>query len=239
MLYIIIFILVSLLLLFYFFYIFKENDYCFLFFGMRRSGLHCTTFDILQNFKLNNNKIIILNNDTNYLEFKNTKKENNAFIFEDKIFPVTVKIKKQYNIIIIRDIFDNIISRIHKNKEWSVIDNHYFKTFKNILKEALNLTNNIENKIIINYENYFSDSNYREIILKKYFNFEIINSIYNHIPDFGGGQTFNYHDNRTTVIINDKIIHLIKTDDELLELVKRYFKYDLIEKINTHLNNIN
>ena len=136
-------------------------------YGMRRSGLHCITFDIISNFNKEYKCELKFHNDVQY---KNTKigSKSSVFLFEDQLI---YKKKEhidynEYNVIILRDIYENVTSRIKKNMGWSLINEKYMNTMKSILKEFNNTGNIIPNKILINYNKYISDDVYRKNILK-------------------------------------------------------------------------
>jgi hypothetical protein len=201
-------------------------------FGMRRSGLHCIVDDIIKHWNKENNCNLVFYNDaitTNY-----TPISNSVFLFEDQINYITTNYK-EYNVIIIRDIYDNIISRIGKNKKWSQVNRRYIKTIKTIIKEFLEIENNIPNKILINYNKYILDTDYRNDILKNYFQILNIKKFSNEIPGFGGGKTFNNDDLRNEVKIDNHTYSHIENDLELLDLVEKYFGYYLLDKLKKHL----
>jgi len=149
------------------------------------------------------------------------------------------KMNTQYNIIIIRDIYDNIISRIKRNTGWSKVDTLYLETMNKILKEILGITNNIPDKIVIDYNLYISRSRcrYRISILKQ-FGILNIKPFSKKIPHYGGGKTFRKHDKREDVIINSSTYNLIKNNLEFIDLVKKYYKYDIIQKLDKHIQRV-
>ena len=95
--------------------------------------------------------------------------------------------------------------------------------------------NIIPNKILINYNKYVSDNVYRKNILKNSFNIQNISDFSKEIPHYGGGKTFKNNKNRYKIKIEKDIFNLFKNDKELLELVKQYYGYDLIKKLEQHL----
>jgi hypothetical protein len=205
-------------------------------YGMRRSGLHCITFDIISNFNKEYKCELKFHNDVQY---KNTKigSKSSVFLFEDQLI---YKKKEhidynEYNVIILRDIYENVTSRIKKNMGWSLINEKYINTIKSILKEFNNTGNIIPNKILINYNKYVSDNVYRKNILKNSFNIQNISDFSKEIPHYGGGKTFKNNKNRYKIKIEKDIFNLFKNDKELLELVKQYYGYDLIKKLEQHL----
>ena len=225
---------------------------CFFVYGMRRSGLHCVCLDIIQTYQLNNNDnndIQFINN-TNYdnyekiyLDNKNNI-HNKMFLFEDKFYYNFDSLKNNNEntktIIIIRDIYDNIISRIKKNRIWSVIDNNFITTYIDILREILGVTNYYkhDNKVIIDYNKYIDhlhNPEYRkQILLSTGFNFKNIGERYNKISHYGEGPTFKKNESRLNVKLNKNIIELISDNKEFLHLCKLYFKYDVLEKLKNH-----
>ncbi len=208
-------------------------------YGMRRSGLHCICFDIISALKLNNIDIEFIN-DTDYNFYKKTSIYNKMFLFEDKFYTNTIdEFRDKKTIIIIRDIYDNIISRLKVNQTpkfawWSEINHNYIGTYKNILKEILGHTNHYSNKAIINYNKYISDSNYRNNILDKHFNVNCTNPMSKEIPAYGGGKSFKNDESRTQISISEDRLKTIN-NHELLELVKEYYGYNLLDKLRQHL----
>lgn len=212
---------------------YMNKDVCILIFGMRRSGLHCITNDIQVNFSNNHKEKINFLNDVIVRRFVRKKhKKNCIFLFEDKLIQYQTKIDLQYKVLIIRDIYDNIISRIKKGKGWCRIDDLFLSTTKKILK--LFLENNVE-YVLINYDKYISDNNYRSNILQNKFGLTKITKFGTEIPLYGGGKTFQIGEKREDVIVSKRIFNLIKNDLEFLDLTTRYFGYDLIDKLSLHL----
>ena len=215
----------------------NKNTTYFIINGMRRSGLHCITDDIIRHYYIKNKTSLQLVNDTNINYFNKLQNKNNkVFLFEDQLNLIKTNMQTQYNIIIIRDIYDNLISRIKKKASWSRVDKNYFGVMKNILREILSITNNIPNKIIINYDKFISNNDYRCSILKQ-FTFFDIEPFSKKIPHYGGGKTFKDCESRSEVVIPRQIYHIIKNDKEFLELVKKYYNYDLIDKLDKHIQN--
>lgn len=213
----------------------EENTNCFVINGMRRSGLHCIVNDIIVHYNFQNKIKLIFRNNIKLREYFYLPKKNSVFLFEDQLNVLQTNINTQFNIIIIRDIYDNLTSRIKKNANWARVDKSYLETMKNILKEVLNITNNIPDKIIINYNLYISSNDYRISILRR-FGISDIKPFSKKIPDFGGGKTFKEHEKREDVIINRRIYNIIKNDLEFLKLVKKYYNYDLIQKLDKHIH---
>tara|TARA_A100001015_G_C14771147_1_gene625295 strand:- start:202 stop:849 length:648 start_codon:yes stop_codon:yes gene_type:complete len=212
----------------------KENTICFIINGMRRSGLHCIVNDIILHYNFQNKINLLFKNDVNLIKYNNLPKNHSVFLFEDQLNVVQNKMRTQFNIIIIRDIYDNIISRIKKSAGWSKVNKSYLKIMKKILKEILGITNTIPDKIIINYNLYISNHDYRISILKQ-FGISDIKPFSKEIPHYGGGRTFKPYEKRENVIINKDIYDIIKNDLEFLELVRKYYNYDLIQKLDKHI----
>jgi len=103
-------------------------------FGMRRSRLHFICDMVEKHYKnhkfynnfgggpiLNNGKEgYLLEEKVNNL-YKNLIDCNNIILFEDKLFKMN-SCNKTITLLIIRDIYDLIISRIYKNTKWSTIN---------------------------------------------------------------------------------------------------------------------
>ena len=162
--------------------------------------------------------------------------KNTIVLFEDKLYDlseITCGLSAEKNIIVIRDFYDVVISRIQcmsKGKTFATINSSFIDTYKKILREALNIDNNIENKIIIDTDKFISDSKYRNDILLE---FNINNYIYNanHIPYYGGGASFGKGEYRNDIVISDHIKKLINDDIELIKLIEQYYHYNITEKL--------
>ena len=72
------------------------------------------------------------------------------------------KSKNIYELIVIRDIFNLTASRRKGKKVWS--KKWYFDRWNDQAKESLGETDYLTNKIIINYNKWFVDKNYRKSI---------------------------------------------------------------------------
>jgi len=213
-------------------------------FGMRRSRLHLITecmknklnYDFINNFggsPINNDNkegdLIYEKVFSEYSKIKN--KEKKIILFEDKFYNLNQN-ENEKNIIIIRDFYDLLISRvkcISDGKTFANIDEQFFTTYKKILREILNKENIMKNKIIIDTDKFISDENYRENILKS-LNINDYKYSKDDISMYGGGPSFKKNENRD-ILIPEKIKIMIKSDEELISLIKEYYKYDIIEKI--------
>ena len=165
--------------------------------------------------------------------YEKEKIEKSILLFEDKLYKIEND-KKTINIIIIRDIYDVITSRSSmKYKEW-IIDEIFIDTYKKILKEVLNIDNNIENKLIVDTDKFIKDKIYRDKIILK---LNIKNYIYSkdNIPKFGGGKTFKNPKNRENVKISLKSYNLIKKDIDFQNLINKYYNYCILEKLKNNL----
>jgi len=208
--------------------------------GMRRSGLHPICSDIINQYTNSNNYNIKLRfiGNVNYVRYKISQKNDRVILFEDKFYkPTKFDVDGNKIIIIIRDIYDNIISRVKVNKHWSKIDNHFISTYIDIMNEILGYTNFYNKKVIINYDLYIDNTtDYRGNILKNQFNFTEIDKMYSEISHNGPGKSFDNNNNRSNTVINNKIFNLISSNETLLRLVKEYFGYNLLDKLKPHLN---
>tara|TARA_B100001094_G_C17860067_1_gene636960 strand:+ start:70 stop:726 length:657 start_codon:yes stop_codon:yes gene_type:complete len=215
-------------------------------FGMRRSRLHLITLCLKNKLNYdyindigggpyspgNNNKDGDLIYEKVFSEYSNIKnKEKKIILFEDKFYKLNENENKK-NIIIIRDFYDLLISRVKcmsDGKKYANIDEQFFITFKKILREVLNKDNNMKNKTIIDTDKFISDENYRENILKS-LNINDYKYYKDDISMYGGGPSFKKNEKRD-VLIPEKIKIMIKSDKELILLIKEYYKYDITEKI--------
>ena len=200
-------------------------------FGIRRSGLHCICYDIVNNLNLN------FFNCNNLNEIKKKFNFENTLILYEDMFCNNDLIIADFNIIIIRDIVDNIISR-----KKSLIDSHNLKCFRikedfinkyiGILNEALNLKNNLTNKIVIKYEKYINNYEYRLNILKT------LGIKNNKIDCFDKnniakqGKSFKKNESRNNVRINNYLLSKYEANQELNQLVYKMYGYNLIKKLS-------
>ena len=214
----------------------KLNDVTFSIYGMRRSGLHCIAYDITYNYSCDKKIGLIFIND---IQDHNKIAHRNGcvLLFEDNLKYVKSDIKIEYNILIIRDIYDNIISRIGTggSSSWAKIDQNYLDTLKYILSEFLNISNTVPNKILINYNKYIFNTGYRYDILRNKLNITHVKQFPKLIPKYGGGKTFKNINDRKNVIINRSIYSLIERDTQFVSLTKAYFNYDLLSKLIPHV----
>jgi len=51
----------------------------------------------------------------------------------------------------------------------------------------------------------------------------------------GGGKTFKNIKDRQTVKISLDVYNLIKNDTEFIDLIYKYYKYDILEKLKNHM----
>lgn len=208
-------------------------------YGMRRSGLHCICFDILASLRLNNIHIEFIN-DTDYKSYQNTSQDNKMFLFEDKFYTDKEELKNKKTIIIIRDIYDNITSRLKTNQTpkfawWSEINHTYISAYKNILKEALGYTDHYPDKVVINYNDYISNNSYRNKILSTYFNLSCLNSMSKEIPAYGGGKSFKDNESRKNVSVSEDRLAILN-NQEFLQLTKEYYNYNVLDKLQEHIH---
>lgn len=215
-------------------------------FGMRRSRSHLICNAVQKHYKnhkfynnfgdgtiLNNGKEgYLLEEKVNNL-YKKLIDCNNIILFEDKLFKMN-SCNKTITLLIIRDIYDLIISRIYKNTKWSIINEIFIDTYKKLLKEVLNIDNNIKNKIVIDTDKFIKDTKYRNNLLNS---INIKNYIYSEEVKRkeGGGKTFKNIKDCQTVKISLDVYNLIKNDTEFIDLIYKYYKYDILEKLENHM----
>ena len=214
-------------------------------FGMRRSRLHLisdviknkyNTYKFYNNFGdgpiMNNGKEGELLKDSIINMYKKNIKDV-IILFEDKLYSIEND-NKILNIIIIRDIYDVIISRIHKNEKWSEINQVFINTHKKILKEVLNIDNNIKNKLVVDTDKFISDKTYRDNLLGK-INITDYSYDINNISQYGGGKTFTNNENRMDVKIPITVINILEKDKEFINLIKQYYNYNIISKLQSNV----
>lgn len=165
--------------------------------------------------------------------YKKIPINQSIILFEDKLYNIENN-SKTLNIILIRDIYDVFTSRLTmKYKEW-VIDKIFINTYKKLLREVLNIDNNIKNKLVIDTDKFIQDKKYRDKLLNK---INIKNYNYNSkdIRKEGGGKTFNNIEDRLNIKIPLEIYNLIKNDTEFIDLIYKYYKYDILKKLKNHM----
>ena len=160
------------------------------------------------------------------------------FLFEDKFYEDKEELKNKKTIIIIRDIYENITSRLKMDQTWSKIDHKYLNVYKNLLKEALGYTNYYPNKVVINYNDYISNNSYRNNILTTYFNLSRLNSMSKEISVYGGGKSFTDNEYRKNVSISESSLELMN-NQEFLQITKEYYGYNILDKLQEHQKNLN
>lgn len=204
--------------------------------GMRRSGLHCITNDLLYHYGKENNIDLTYYNDHRTKEFVYNLHNygNSVFLYEDKLKYLTSPYK-EFNVIIIRDVYNNIISRFGINIiDTNSLDN-YVNVLSKIIKEFLNIEKYIPKGILINYDRYIKDQDYRNKILTEKFFITKIEPFSSEIPHYGGGATFKNPEDRFKLKIPQDFYDKLEKKTEFLELVTQYFGYDLLEKLKKHL----
>ena len=115
---------------------------------------------------------------------------------DPKIIPNEKEIidyKKKYNIIIIRDPFNQFASRIkdiNRSNCSDDVDSKLNLIWKEYAKEYLNINNYINNKICISYNKWMTDKQYRKNICDK-LEINLSNDDIEEIPYFAGGSSFD------------------------------------------------
>ena len=223
-------------------------------FGMRRSRLHFICDVIQQHYKNHNfynnfGGSIDVKNPTPWRKIQKSDGDNifhivmeyykkipinkSIILFEDKLYNIKNNIKT-LNIILIRDIYDVIISRLTmKYKEW-VIDDIFIDTYKKLLREVLNIDNNIKNKKVIDTDKFIQDKVYRDNLL---YSINIKNYTYSAkvTQKEGGGKTFHNIKDRQNSKIPSDVYNLIKKDTEFIDLIYKYYEYDILKKLKNNM----
>ena len=92
----------------------------------------------------------------------------------------------------------------------------------------------LKNKIVINTDKFIKDNKYRN---------DLLNSIniknYNYSEEItrkeGDGKTFKNINDRQNVKISLDVYNLIKNDTEFIDLIYKYYKYDILKKLKNHM----
>jgi len=205
-------------------------------FGMKSSGLHLICDAIQQHYTChtlydNFEEEPLLNDEKECTLSEEKINGNNILLFKDKIHKINND-NKTISLLIIRDVCDVITSRIYKNDEQSKIDNVFIDTYKKILKEALNIDNNIKNKMIINTDKFIQDSAYANDLLH---NLNIKN--YTHDSKVrqikGGDKTIHDEKIKNDIVVPSHIIDIIEKDAEFIDIIHKYYGYDIRKKIKS------
>ena len=113
---------------------YPNKTFCYCIFGIRRSGLHFICTDIMHNYYKSNQKQLLFINDpmrNDKYALNKIPKHRKMFLFEETFDLINVKqVSNQINVLIIRDIYDVIISRTKKSynegdKWWAEINPKY------------------------------------------------------------------------------------------------------------------
>lgn len=236
------------------------------FLGMRRSGLHIIlnsikynlvgkteferVFDLekyMDNYEkcLTSREIIFFNDvkpETNFKDLLSLRQEKiKLFLHEDPPVNLYSKIDfGEYNVIIIRDLLNNIASRLERKKNFSRVNDLYFERLKKLLREALLIENELQNKIVVKYDDFIKNEEYRTKILGRMGIDQTVpySKFQNEIPKYGKGSSFKLGletvDKRFYFVKFPKnVILVLKEDMELKELVEQLYGpgYDLNRKI--------
>lgn len=143
--------------------------------------------------------------------------------------------KQHYNIMILRDPFNLLASRLQREygggrNSISVIHHmsYFIYIYKQYIKEFIGLTHIIpNNKILINFNQWISDIKYRSQICNL-LNIKFTDQNFQYVPKVGGGSSFNrsqrYINDHTTLLSRyEKFVHdpsmlLLKKDEELMQM---------------------
>lgn len=247
-------------------YIFpKKYEYNINVFGLRRSGNHHVIDCVLSSFKKNEvewyndlqiKNLCVYDNKKRVTSSDSTVPEERRIILNDsnsrikkclirsyedkdltlKIISPRVKSKNAYNILIIRDIFNNYTSRFFLSERSGLcedsgttpVNDNFKELWKIYAKEFLGITNHIPNKVLINY-NKLATNDIRHIEdIKNQLNghFNKINTVMGH----GNGSSFpndkNY--NSRYRLLDNTHKNVLKewwNDPEIKDLHKKIFNF--------------
>jgi hypothetical protein len=166
---------------------------------------------------------------------------NDKCVFDQKYVG---KSNKKFQIVLVRDIFNNIASRlkIKMDRNKGVKIKHTIDIWKGYMREVAGETSILDNKVFINYNDWFYSEKYRRSIADV-LGLEYIEDGLNAMSPYGGGSSFNDKtfkkaaqkmdvEYRWKHYRNDKKYwKLFKNDEELVILCKRFFPrvYDSIK----------
>ena len=126
---------------------------------------------------------------------------------------------KEYNLLLIRDPFNMMASRFEKHKIYPEMEatTKSLEIWKVYAKEYLSWTNYLKNKITINFNEWFSDVDYRKTISKQ-LGLPFSDKGLNIVPESGEGSSFEgkaYDGKAQQMKMNERWKYLIKDKDYL------------------------
>ncbi len=153
-----------------------------------------------------------------------------------------------FNVIILRDLFNSLPSWFASNKEPETYNmnqlnkgaSNYALMWKEYAHELLGNTNNLRNKILIKFNNWFKSEKYRSSIsniLKLKPLYDTVNTLANR--DIGSSfDGDNYHDCAQQMKVLERWKHHIPfckkhIDNEVIDLSKQIFGTEFVEQIIT------
>ena len=239
-----------------------KNYYCF---SMKRSGHHavihwimCNSKDFFVHYnccnikndvvspesKYGNNTIVYDkdNNITDYhkenISIKEIEKINNhisarMYSFEDYDCNIVDKEFVKRKIVIIRDVYNMLASSVKQNEKkygGSLFEERmdlWLKNFNHAIKD--------DSIVLINYNNWFSKKNYRDLIGNKLgFKNEDVGISY--VPRFGDGSSFDKRSKEgVTLDVLNRYSFLKKKH---ILRIKKYEKFEELKKINKQFFNL-
>ncbi len=147
---------------------------------------------------------------------------------------------KKIDVIILRDPFNCFASRIKANWEWDnlfveneTIRQNVINTWKEHAKEFISDVNPLQNKVLINYNRWILDVEYRRSIASD-LDLQFTDSGFDHTPHYGLGSSFdglsgtnnkNKLQERWREFEFDELYNSIFEDKELLELSHAVFDF--------------
>lgn len=140
-------------------------------------------------------------------------------------YPYEFPYKVDYNIIVLRDCFNNLASLVAQRTDHTNLDNDLLvlkEIWKTHAREYLGLTNHLEYKSFILYNKWVLSKRYRKSLCKKY-DMTFTDIGYDKIPH-NGGMSFSSitYFNRFNEIFNE-VYNSIIDDKELVELNNKIF----------------
>ena len=255
------------------------TKYYFNIFGMRKSGNHYISQNLLSSF----NSLLYFNDVTiGGLNFRNIQiykdldkriqnKIKNCFIktktqkdglvvrkfidsilvgYEDYDFTLKknhfnnkIYSSYKYNILIMRNIFDTIISRLILNQKrksnLTLVDNIFLNKYKKYCLEYIGETNLLNNKICINYDFLINKNQYHISNVKKMTNGNF--SLVDYNSTFGRNtrkrNTIAEKYSKLTDKNRELFKKIISDNNDIVELNKKIYGDEYIETIKYDLNN--
>lgn len=144
--------------------------------------------------------------------------------------------RREHNVIVLRDPYNWLASRLKGNFP---VNDCVLEAWKSQAREALGRSQQLDNPLLVNYNRWFSDDEYRHS-LSRQLHLTPTDATFDYMPDFGGGSSFEgfAYQNRAhemnvlerwKVFANDAAYRKFFADPELVELGQELFGMSPLE----------